>query len=251
MTSVRISKSRPTKMTGTIHKGHPPLCGVTCFQQNPSPRRSRIPTRMRLFCVVGLLLASTAAQAHSGRTSPHAITPRPPTPTALAHELEQRDSATAALQQHCPLSITARLLDRHAPATLQQDARQTLQVLPTTRLEIRHVQLLCGSQIRSEAWNLYLPERLTPQARRILASGHVPFGKAIGEGNFTRQRLGSHFTDLPPGIELENRAMLRRKIDGRGFSYLIERYTDAALSIRTPQATNSDADHRQEPTSDP
>ena len=249
--SVRTSKSRPTKMTGTIHKGRPPLYGVTRFRQGSSPRRSRILPRMRLFCMTGLLLASTTAQAHSGQASPHDITPRPSTPAALAHELGQRDSATAALQQHCSLPITASLLDKHASPALQRDAQQALQVPPTARLETRHVQLLCGSQIRSEAWNLYLPDRLTPQARHLLASTHVPFGKAIGETNFIRQRLGSHFTNLPPGIGLENRAILRRRTDEQGFAYLIERYTAAALDVRKPQATSSNADHRQEPASGP
>lgn len=249
--SVRTSKSRPTKMTGTIHKGIPLCREWPRFRQGSSPRRSRIPTRMRLFCMAGLLLASTTAQAHSGQANPHGITPRPSTPATLAHELEQRDSATAALQQHCSQLITARLLDRHASPVLQRDARQTLQVPPTTQLEIRHVQLLCGSQVRSEAWNLYLPERLTPQARHLLANTHIPFGKAIGEKNFIRQRLGSHFTNLPPGIDLENRAILRRRTNEQGFAYLIERYTTAALDVRKPQATSSNADHHQAPASGP
>lgn len=251
MISVRTSKSLPTKMTGTIHKGHPPLCGVTCFWQGPSLRRSRILTRMRLFCMAGLLLASTAAQARSGQTSPHDLTTRPSTPAALAHELEQRDSATATLQQHCLLPITAHLLDRHASAPLQQDALRALLALPTEQLEIRHVQLLCGKEVWSEAWNLYLPDRLTSDARHRLASGHIPFGKAIGERNFIRQRLNSHFAGLPLGIGLENRAILRRRTDKQGFSYLIERYTTAAFEVRKMQATNSNAGHHQEPASGP
>lgn len=181
----------------------------------------------------------------------HDILPRPSAPAALAHELAQRDSATATLQQHCATPITARLLGRQASPALQQDARLALKATPSEELEIRHVQLSCGPQIWSEAWNLYLPDRLTPQARQTLTSGHTPFGKAIGENHFTRQRLESHFTGLPPGIVLENRAILHRRTDGKGFSYLIERYTDSALSFRKRRETSSDAVHHQGPASAP
>ncbi len=234
MTSARISRSRPTRMTGTIHKG------LSLF----FPCRSRTPTRVRLFCLgIGTCMA--------GIVQAHAAAPRPATAEALAHELDQRASATATLQQHCPRPITAHLLDRAAPPALQRDARQALQASPTTRLVVRHVQLLCGRAVWSEAWNLYLPDRLTPDARRKLAGSHVPFGKAVGETTFSRQRLGSRFTGLPAGVVLENRAILHRRVDQRGFSYLVERYKKAALEIRTPQATSSDVARHQVPASVP
>lgn len=243
MISARISKSLPTKMTETIHKGSVPSYGEPRLWRCLSFCRSRILTRVRLFCCLAGYVMAATAQAHEALPGPSA--------TTLAQELAQRDSATAALQQHCATPITAHLLDRKAPATLQQDARLALNAIPTEKLEIRHVQLLCGGEVWSEAWNLYLPDRLTSQARRTLANGHTPFGKAIGEGNFSRQRLNSRFTDLPPGIMLENRAILHRRTDGRNFAYLIERYTDDALDIRAWRETSSDAVPRQEPASAP
>lgn len=244
MISARISKSLPTKMTGTIHKGSAPSYGGPCPRQGLAFCGSRILTRVRLFCMAGFAITATTAQAHESL-------PRPAAPAALAQELAQRDSATATLQQHCATPITARLLDRNAPASLQHDARLALNAAPTEKLKIRHVQLLCGGEVWSEAWNLYLPDRLTSQARRTLANGHTPFGKAIGESNFSRQRLNSRFTDLPSGIMLENRAILRRRTDGRNFAYLIERYTDNALDIRAWRETSSDAAPHQEPASAP
>ena len=196
------------------------------------------------------LCLSRTAPAHDGRL-PHTVTPRPATPAALAQDLSQRDSATATLQQHCPLPITAHLLDGKAAPALQREARQAMQASPAARLVVRHVQLLCGRAVWSEAWNLYLPDRLTPDARRKLAGSHVPFGRAVGEATFSRQRLESRFTGLPPGTVLENRAILHRRTDGRGFATLIERYEEAALEVRTPQATSSDAARRQEPASAP
>lgn len=230
-------------MTATIHKGFALLQGENRIHRSLSFHGSRIPARVRLFCVTGLFMTGTA-QAH-------AVVPPPPTPAALAHELEQRDSATATLQRHCPIPVTAHLLDRHAPETLQRNARLTLKASPTARLDIRHVQLLCGTQVWSEAWNLYLPDRLSSQARQTLADGHTPFGKAVGEASFFRQRLNSHFTNLPPNIVLENRAILHRRTDEKGFSYLTERYTAATLTVRKPQETSSDAVRHQEPASAP
>ncbi|MCX5616817.1 hypothetical protein NQF87_07515 [Bombella sp. TMW 2.2559] len=230
-------------MTATIHKRQTPLHGETGPRPGLSFFRSRIPARMRLFCAAGILMTGTAPA--------RAIPSRPTTADALAYELAQRDSATATLQQHCPTPITARLLDRQASPALQQDARLALKTSSTARLDIRHVQLLCGTDMRSEAWNLYLPDRLTPQARRTLANGRTPFGRAVGEGNFTRQRLGGRFADLPNGIVLENRAILHRRTDGKGFAYLIERYTDSAPGFRETPETSSDAAPHQEPASAP
>lgn len=237
MISAKILKSRLIKMSVTTPKSPHRLGDVS----TPLSPKSRIRHRVRLFCAIGFgSMAPLPCWAH-------------PTPAAtLAQELSQRASATAVLQQHCPTPITVRLLGATAPAPLQHTARLALNVPAGTRLSIRHVLLLCEEHTVSEAWNLYLPDRLTPQARRLLTDGHTPFGRAVGEGYFDRQRLGSQMQALPSDTILENHAILRRKADGMPFAYLIERYKRAALAPFTrTQATNLNAAPHQARASGP
>lgn len=157
----------------------------------------------------------------------------PAATAALAARLEARDSATAALQETCSAPITAKLIDTVSPPQLVHDARQLLSLKAHTAITTRHVQLFCRNILLSEAWNIYIPALLLPTARQRLAGGHIPFGRALGESFFQRHRLQSRFHNLPFGIVLENRAILYRRDTKQPFSFLIERYTRAALLPKT------------------
>lgn len=234
MISAKILRSQPIKMSVTTPKSrshaHPGSCPPKGEALAHLPGKSRILPWMRLFSIAHFLGCAAI---------PLPIMAQPTAIATLTQELNQRDSATAVLQQRCPIPITARLLGADAPASLHNEARHALNAPSDGHLTTRHVLLLCEGTALSEAWNLYLPDRLTPQARTLLADGHTPFGRAVGEGHFYRQRLSRPMGSLPPLIIIENRAILRRKADGKPLAYLIERYNRAALTpVTTPGATN-------------
>ena len=86
----------------------------------------------------------------------------------LNADLLSHDSATETLQRWCDAHglargarITAHRLEgieRPADAAVRAD----LAVAPTEPVRYRHVQLMCGARVLSEAENWYLPSRLTP-----------------------------------------------------------------------------------------
>jgi hypothetical protein len=57
------------------------------------------------------------------------------------------------------------------------EQRQRLQVTPQDEVKYRRVQLRCGNRILSEAENWYVPDRLTADMNRLLATTGTPFGK--------------------------------------------------------------------------
>ncbi|MXV43727.1 hypothetical protein GS501_01480 [Saccharibacter sp. 17.LH.SD] len=152
------------------------------------------------------------------------------TVSSFEKQLAQRSSATAVLQKTCPVMIHAQLLqDPSSPTDPAIIEHLKLLQSPYAPI-IRHVRLFCGSSLRSEAWNAYIPERLTPETRHILADGHTPFGRAVGEKNFWRERLPKRTTALPNGFILENQAILHRQSDNQPIALVIERYTGASVS---------------------
>ena len=77
-----------------------------------------------------------------------------------------------------PDGVTARRVegaDAPAPAGL----RDRLCAAPDEVLAYRHVQLVCGGHVLSEAQNWYLPSRLTPAMLDDLARTDIPFGRVI------------------------------------------------------------------------
>ncbi|MFC0571202.1 chorismate--pyruvate lyase family protein [Gluconobacter japonicus] len=146
---------------------------------------------------------------------------------ALKDRLDHHPSATAVLQEHCALPIrVVRLPAREQPSP---DVLLLLDVKTANQVRTRHVQLLCGDVALSDAWNWYVPERLTAEMNHVLETTDTPFGKAVTETHFHRQRLESHFPDASSGIVLENRAILRRASDNAPISLVVEDYLPAAL----------------------
>lgn len=143
--------------------------------------------------------------------------------------LLERDSATASLQSFCKTPIHAVLLHDHSIPDSALIASLNLSATSDAAITIRHVQLICGSTLLSEAWNAYVPNRLTPIARARLADKHTPFGRAVGSATFWRERLSSRVTGLPAGFILENRALLHRHTDSLPIAAVLERYTKDAL----------------------
>lgn len=148
--------------------------------------------------------------------------------------LAAQDSATAALGQWCkargiadpPVIRAEQVGGTPQPSGEVQDL---LGDREDDALAYRHVRLLCGDRVLSEADNWYVPTRLTPEMNRILATTQTPFGKVVAPLGFRRERLSSirgRAKDCPRGTVLSHRALLRLP-DGKPLSVVTECYTRA------------------------
>jgi hypothetical protein len=164
---------------------------------------------------------------------------------ALLRRFEQAlastDSATAALAHWCaargiagdaeagPVIRAVQVAD--TPPALDAEARTLLAVGPNEPLGYRHVRLMCGGQVLSDARNWYVPARLTPAMNHELTSGERPFGAVIAPLHFTRERLDSRHgagTDCPADTILTNRALIRAR-GGEALALVVECYQRAVL----------------------
>jgi len=89
------------------------------------------------------------------------------------------------------------------PVTDEQ--RQRLQVDADEPVKFRHVELVCGDRVLSEADNWYVPARLTPEMNRLLETTDTPFGRAIAALTPFRRTFAveMHWKPLDDGWELE------------------------------------------------
>lgn len=161
-----------------------------------------------------------------------------PTLSRFEHTLAANDSATAALGTWCAArgiaaSATIRALaDRSAEEAPSPATRAALGVGPEEPVAFRHVQLLCGNAVLSDAKNWYVPARLTPAMNTALAQGDTPFGTVVRPLGFHRERLESRrgrAPECPADTVLSHKAVLRLA-DGRGISLVAECYTRANLA---------------------
>ncbi|WP_338466818.1 hypothetical protein RXV95_14945 [Novosphingobium sp. ZN18A2] len=112
------------------------------------------------------------------------------------------------------------------------ETRRLLAVRADERIGYRHVALACGDTVLSVAHNWYVPGRLTAQMNRTLETTRTPFGKAVADTHFTRQRLAAirgRGPGCPAGTVLTHRAVLHRASDGLPISLVVECYTRANL----------------------
>jgi hypothetical protein len=182
----------------------------------------------------------------------------------LNAEILASRSATVTLEKWCAdhgLSgaaepkIVARLVaGKEPPPTAEQ--RQRLGAAPGEEIKVRHVQLLCGDRVFSEADNWYVPARLTPEMNHLLETTTTPFGKAVQDLHPYRRTFGATllWRPLPEGWEtkpvaalpqgaamslaipdalFEHRAMLYTE-DGKPFSEVDEVYQRALLDFPPP-----------------
>ncbi|MHC2567728.1 hypothetical protein [Rhizobium leguminosarum] len=180
---------------------------------------------------------------------------------ALNANLLSNASATFALDRWCATHklaseaskiVTERVGGQDKPA--DEHIRELLTAGPDELIAYRHVRLVCGDRVLSEADNWYVPARLTAEMNQALDTSDVSFGRAVQALNFTRANLTAkllwsplcegwdmgglvanetNFRSLPPFL-LEHHAVLRLR-DGTPFSALVERYTDKVLDFRVPR----------------
>lgn len=162
----------------------------------------------------------------------------------LQHALKERESATATLQEFCKTPIVAYSLPTEKNI-IPPYILQALKILNPLDVQIRHVQLLCGEDVFSEAWNYYIPARLPLKTQEILSKTHIPFGRAVGEAHFYRQSLPpvkNSQDSLKSGFIFQNQAILFKRTTRLPLAFVIENYTQKALKA----ATNLNAAPHQE-----
>lgn len=158
------------------------------------------------------------------------------TPTDLAAELAAQPSATAVLQHHCDRLSGGKQKIRavteptdQAPAPLDLTTRLKLTPDQRDTIGLRHVSLRCGDIPLSDAWNWYVPARLTASMNTTLTTTRTPFGRAVAALHFTRESLPEITTGLPDHVVLRNRAVLIRATDSAPVAYVQENYLPASL----------------------
>jgi chorismate-pyruvate lyase len=152
---------------------------------------------------------------------------------AFEAQLEANPSATAVLQTWCDAHAPAgtRIVARQVqpvPVPPPEAARKALAMHPGEAVHYRHVQLMCGTKVLSNADNWYLPEELTGAMNDALDHSQTPFGRAVAALHFSRRNLETVY--LPPGGPdvLRHSAVLRTG-KGAPFSFVVETYTKAIL----------------------
>jgi chorismate-pyruvate lyase len=221
------------------------------------------------FWLTGLCLGALAASVDRADT-PVAAPSWPDTLAArtqalavlqtLNAELLSNDSATATLTRWCDLHKLApaprisavQVRGAQNPPTDAQ--RLALRVTPTEPVRYRHVQLVCGARVLSEAENWYVPARLSAQMNRLLETTDTPFGVVVHELHVQRHTLSARllWEPLPVGWEmnaavehgqgklpvpdkvLEHRAVLSLP-DGTPVSEVVETYTGNVLAFPPPR----------------
>ena len=157
--------------------------------------------------------------------------------SAFEANLASHASATQALQQWCDArgiapGATIRVeFVRGADMSPPADVRDVLGVGPDEALGYRHVQLVCGKKVLSDAHNWFVPARLTADMIRQLAETQIPFGRIAASLGFTREPLSAARRGepgCPEGVISTHRARLVLP-DGRPLAYVQECYTAANI----------------------
>lgn len=183
--------------------------------------------------LAAILLASLAAAACTTDPSPDRLFAE-----ALNHRLLSNNSATATLERWCgelKMAPQARIVARRGQRERAPSAevREALQVSAGETVRYRQVRLACGDRVLSEADNWYVPARLTPEMNRTLETTEEPFGRVVAPLGFTRRNLAVRMPAAATrSYVLEHRAVLSTGA-GQPFSYVVERYTKAA--VRPPK----------------
>lgn len=153
--------------------------------------------------------------------------------TLAAHE-----SATLALEQWCaaqgfanPAHVEARQQADGASRPATPAIRAALGIGGDEPVRVRHVALACGGRVLSDAWNWYVPARLTPAMNQALDTTRTPFGKVVAP-------VGLHRLPLPPGSPdpapcpagtIHHVTAVLHRDDGAAYSLVSECYTRANI----------------------
>lgn len=167
--------------------------------------------------------------------------------TRFQTRLNSADSASEVLRQWCsdhglakpPIIRAVRLDDAEKPASTV--IRRRLGAGRGELLRYRHVQLVCGARVLSEADNWYRPSLLTADMNKRLDQTDTPFGLVVAALEFRRAAIAVDWLVKPitrtdqggarrlPRYILRNTAILRTG-KGSPFSLVVETYTSEILA---------------------
>jgi hypothetical protein len=94
---------------------------------------------------------------------------------------------------------------------------------PDETIRYRHVRLMCGTHLLSEADNWYRPSQLTPEMNAALDTTDTPFGTAVWPLGFHRKTLGAN-TAVDQHTPLQVKALLLTQAE-IPFSLVVENYS--------------------------
>jgi hypothetical protein len=94
---------------------------------------------------------------------------------------------------------------------------------PDETIRYRHVRLMCGTHLLSEADNWYRPSQLMPEMNAALDTTDTPFGTAVRPLGFHRKTLGAN-TTADQDIPLQVKALLLTQAEVP-FSLVVENYS--------------------------
>jgi chorismate-pyruvate lyase len=116
-------------------------------------------------------------------------------------------------------------------ATPEQRAR--LQVGVDEPVAYRRVRLMCGAHLLSEAENWYVPARLTPAMRALLADSDTPFGSVIAPLRPKRRNLEvvQLWGEGPIPRDLLRHRALVESGEGLPLAEVVETYTAGVLEF--------------------
>jgi hypothetical protein len=197
------------------------------------------PTIAAKIACIAVFLVAVAAVTHSRAAEVDAVAAT----RALNADLLAHDSATEVLGRWCASHHLAdpaiiRALRDHAeikPADAR--IRALLRLGAADPVRYRHVRLVCGSHVLSNADNWYVPDRLTPEMNRQLDETDIPFGLTVKSLGFHRVRLAASLLLSRAGRPATGQGVLRHEAllvtaSGLPFSFVIETYTaDVTISI--------------------
>lgn len=176
---------------------------------NSADRKNSMKHLQNLF-LISLGFLSTGDAAPMAHPVPRSSTPVPAEERSielierLNGQLLKADSATATLQQWCAdhcLATPAKIVARRITGTERApdpETRRRLKAENGESIRYRHVQLVCGKHILSEADNWYVPARLPAETNLMLETGDTPFGKAIRSLRPRRETISAKILWSPP-----------------------------------------------------
>lgn len=156
----------------------------------------------------------------------------------LKSDLLGDSSATQVLTKWCgdlrlasPAVIRA---ERDAAAVKAPTPEMTalLAARPNETIRYRHVRLMCGAHLLSEADNWYRPSQLTPAMNKELDDTDIPFGTAARPLGFHRKTLGAN-TTADQAFPLQVRALLLTETDVP-LSLVVENYSGDLITAPPP-----------------
>jgi hypothetical protein len=146
----------------------------------------------------------------------------------LKSDLLSNSSATQVLTKWCGdlrLASPAVIRAERDAAAVKAPTPEIMALLaakPDETIRYRHVRLICGTHLLSEADNWYRASQLTPTMNKELDDTDIPFGTAVRPLGFHRKTLGANIT-ADQAIPLQVKALLLTQAEVP-FSLVVENY---------------------------